>query len=376
MVDTIDVKAEPTHKYQQIIDDLERAIHEGKYTAGSRIPSENQLSDQYGVSVPTVRKALEALVYQKKIYRIRGNGTFVSSPEMMEENIPDTPARKRQSKQICFIMVVDRNDSSIMKMIRGAQNYLFHKGYTMTMLCGAERSQSELSLIQECIENNVGGVLLFSTNPEDSLEGIRHLYQKGIKAVMLDRAPKELPTSLVAAYNVDGGYQMAKYFLENNHRKILFAADRLELVAEQDRLAGWRMALTEEGVDSNTLPVIEHTSSNLEDLVRLVKQQNITAIQCVNDKVAATVIRRLEQEGLHVPADVSVAGFDNSDESEYNYPRITTMDQPFEEMGRIAASKLLGLMAGSNHTQVHVPVSLIVKESTAPYVEKGSSESD
>ncbi len=121
-------------KYQEIVKDLLDKIHNGDYPPESRLPSENEMSELYAVSVPTVRRALFELVHMNMIYRIKGNGTFVCPLRIDEKQIPNADSIKRNAHDICFLLLVDASDNSIMKMIRGSQKYLLNNGYSLTIM--------------------------------------------------------------------------------------------------------------------------------------------------------------------------------------------------------------------------------------------------
>lgn len=355
--------------YQIIQCDILDKIEQGVYGPGTLLPSENQMAEIYHTSVPTVRRALGDLVYQKRIFRIKGKGTFVAdvNDEKEEEEQINQKEKNRQEKRdtkLCFLVLADTSDSSIMRMIRGSQSYLFSKGYTMSILYGEEAAGDEMDLVKECLDRRMEGVIWFSMVPEGNLEGMKLLRSHEIPVVMLDRGPSQMPFTLVSAYNLDGGYQMAKYLIGLGHRNILFAAHETGFVAERDRMEGYKMALAEAGIPYDENLVLKHCMEEVDQVIEKVKAFPVTAIQCVNDKVACQVIRRLEQEGYRVPTDISVTGFDNSAEAEYSSPRLTTIDQPFEDMGRMAAKKLLKLLGGKQlNSQTHLPVELVVKES-------------
>lgn len=353
-------------KYQQIKNDIVEKIYQNIYKPASKLPSENQMAKLYKTSVPTVRKALGELVHQDMIYRVKGSGTYVCDRHGADLA---AGAASGPSLDICFLVFSDFNDSSVMKMIRGAQSCLFADGANLSILYKQENMVTEADLIETCHNNGVDGIIYFAEEPYVSQESFRLIKKYGIPAVMIDRGPDNYPYTLVAAYNLDGGYQMAKYLLELGHRKIAFVSERMSLAAEKDRFRGYSLALKERGIyaEEELLIQWEKSGEQQDKLIELVKSKKITAIQSVNDKIAAEIIQRVQKEGLRVPQDVSVGGFDEWDEVKYMIPRVTTIFQPFEEMGRVAAEKLLEMLNGKKmHSQTYLPVTLVVKDSCSP----------
>ena len=352
-------------KYQAIIEDILEKIHQDLYPPASLLPSENQMAKAYGVSVPTVRQALQELVHRGRIVRVKGKGTFVNSGEL-EENGFVGGNGQRSLQIISFLAYSEHSDHSVMRMIRSAQAYLMEKGYSMAVMFGDDNTQSEAELMQKSMELGVAGVLLFSANPNASLDAITQLEQAGIPLVFLDRETDLQPCSVVTSYNVDGAYRMARHHLENGHRRIVYATDTTRLTTERARITGFRLALRQAGVADDEMMILEDVYAKPDILLQHIAA-GATAVQCVNDKTALWVIQQLAREGIRVPDQVSVSGFDGTDQGLYSVPHLTTVMQPFEEMGRTAASRLLKLIAGKGgHTQIYLPVELIVKDSTAP----------
>jgi LacI family transcriptional regulator len=93
-----------------------------------------------------------------------------------------------------------------------------------------------------------------------------------------------------------------------------------------------------------------------------------TAIVCFNDKIAVGVLEAAADRGLQVPQDLSVVGFDDIDLSRATTPRLTTVRQPLQEMGRIAVSLLIRLLEKQRLDALHVELAteLIVRGSTGP----------
>ena len=93
-----------------------------------------------------------------------------------------------------------------------------------------------------------------------------------------------------------------------------------------------------------------------------------TAIMCVNDFMAIGVLRELRDQGLRVPEDVSVTGFDNIRWSEFCYPRLTTIHIPREKIGQLAMEALLNNNSGTIRAgrDIVIDPEFLVRESTGP----------
>ena len=101
--------------------------------------------------------------------------------------------------------------------------------------------------------------------------------------------------------------------------------------------------------------------------VRLAQDPDVTAVFAANDQTALGIMRALHQAGRHVPGDISVVGFDDTPESSYFLPPLTTVRQDFGEVGRRSVELVLTLMDGSNgRRHVVVPAKLVVRDSSAP----------
>ena len=101
--------------------------------------------------------------------------------------------------------------------------------------------------------------------------------------------------------------------------------------------------------------------------LRLGSDPGVTAIFAANDQTALGVIRALHDAGRRVPDDVSVVGFDDTPESGYFLPPLTTVRQDFSEVGRRSVELLLEVADGApDERHVVVPAELVVRASTAP----------
>jgi DNA-binding LacI/PurR family transcriptional regulator len=99
----------------------------------------------------------------------------------------------------------------------------------------------------------------------------------------------------------------------------------------------------------------------------IAERPDITAVFAANDQMALGLMHALHERGLNVPGDISVVGFDDTPESAYFWPSLTTVRQHFDEVGRGALRSLVATIEGQPAPVPRlVPVNLVLRESTAP----------
>ena len=216
------------------------------------------------------------------------------------------------------------------------------------------------------------------------------LHARGVEGLLaIDthlEAPTGLPTVLVAGHtdlpnvaNVvldsDRGAHLALGHLHAlGHREIVFMRGQTVSADTADR---WNATLAVARAlnlpvrDSLTIE-LEHDSHSPEigytDIRTLLAARTpFTAVLCFNDVAAIGAIRALHDAGLRVPEDVSVLGYDDIESAAFHVPSLTTIRQPLEAMGTLAASLLLRKLAGEPTETTHrVAPELIPRESTGP----------
>jgi DNA-binding LacI/PurR family transcriptional regulator len=155
------------------------------------------------------------------------------------------------------------------------------------------------------------------------------------------------------------------------HRRIAYIGDRDGMQSETDRMAGYADALQAAGIEPDEAWVAHGNGApggGLQAMQAILAlPERPTAVFCYNDRTAIGALRALHKAAVRVPAEMSVAGFDDLAIASFLEPPLTTLRQPKEEMGRRAATILLDLLQGKQmETRITVPGELIVRESTAP----------
>ena len=168
--------------------------------------------------------------------------------------------------------------------------------------------------------------------------------------------------------NEQSGYDATKHLINLGHRRI---AHITGIKGHQDsvrRMAGYRRALTEAGIEVDEGLIIEgHFDGNsgaiaIQNLINSGKE--FSAIFSSNDMMAYGAKLALFRLGLRVPEDVSIIGFDDQAESAFVTPPLTTVRQPARELGQAAADTLLKLIEGVEYELPSLSTEIVVREST------------
>jgi DNA-binding LacI/PurR family transcriptional regulator len=176
----------------------------------------------------------------------------------------------------------------------------------------------------------------------------------------------------VAAANQDGSRRLVSHLIAHGHRRIAFIAARVSWPMIEERYRGYRDALVAANIAPD--PGLERfdgvwdlaTGAPLVESL-LDQPEPPTAIVCGNDLLALGAMHQLQVRGLKVPDDVAVAGFNDFDFSAFVNPPLTTVRIPGYEIGRIAASRLIGYLEGTldlaTERRVVLPVELVLRAS-------------
>lgn len=368
---------EQPKKYYRLMDDLKQQILNGEMKPGEKLLSENELAAEYQVSRHTVRKALGILQNEGYIYAVHGKGTFCSE------------ALLHTGKSKTIAVITTYLDSYIFtEVIQGMDRVLTEAGYSILLKNTRNSRKLEADCLEELLSKDIDGLII---EPSKSQIFCRHmhLYQKldeyRIPYVFIQgffRQMSEKPHVLLD--DCGGGYEITKYLISQGRRDIvgIFKADDAQ---GQNRHKGYVKALQEAGILYDPDKVIWfytedrtiHPYEQMKQMARQLKENYFDGVVCYNDQIAIEAIRALQEEGISVPRDVAVTGFDNSYLAVNGRMPLTTIDHPKEKLGEMAAELLLELIRERNgevtegeevekkrERNIIIPPKVIVREST------------
>ncbi|HZP83891.1 MAG TPA: LacI family DNA-binding transcriptional regulator [Chthonomonadaceae bacterium] len=200
-----------------------------------------------------------------------------------------------------------------------------------------------------------------------------------VPCVVIGEVPPELPMWRVSVHNRHGGRLVGEYLWRLGHRRVGTVTVAKAIFAEKE-VAGFRAVWEEHGQELPAswelcLPEgwdARRLSEDLPAFLAAVEAQEgtpLTALFCTGDALAAPVVRCLKELGLGIPEEISVVGFDDSPMlAEFLDPPLTTVRQPFVQLGHVAAQLLQERLARpeAEPRQMLLPGELIVRASCAP----------
>ena len=267
------------------------------------------------------------------------------------------------------VVVTNIADPFAATVVSGIEQAAGDDGYAVLLASSFADPDRELRVVHALEERRVDGIIVTA-----SRVGALHvpkLSRMKVPVVLLNNQhPSEFVHSVMIE-NVEASAEATRYLIGLGHNRIGYIGDRNGRHSDTERFAGYRQAL-----DSAELPfrpeLVVHgdgtAESGREAMGRLIQlAERPTAVFCYDDMTALGALREAHANGLSVPGDISVIGFDDLPMVEYAEPALTTVRQPMFAMGRMAMETMLDLLSGSESAHnVRVRGELIVRASTAP----------
>jgi LacI family transcriptional regulator len=256
------------------------------------------------------------------------------------------------------------------RIVLGAQETASARGWLLMLLTTGNDPQVEQREIRALLRHRVDGVL-YATMYHQRVAVPPHL--GAVPVVLLNAGSADPATPSVVPDEVGGARTAVGHLLDRGHRSIGFVTNVDDIPATHLRLDGYRAALAGAGLPLRPDLVLAEESDargGYRSATALLRRPDRpTALFCFNDRMAMGAYRAAVELGLHVPADVSIVGFDNQELiAEGLHPRLTTVALPHYEMGAWAVSTTIRLVEGHGapeQPQTTMPCPLIERASVA-----------
>ncbi|WP_203641886.1 ribose utilization transcriptional repressor RbsR [Levilactobacillus andaensis] len=324
------------------------------------------LAEAAGVSVTTVSQILNgkgerfSLDTRRRVHQLQEELGYV----------PDFNARNliMKSAQTIGVLVPNLGNPFFSMFIRGVQEASRERHF-IPLIFGANHDEKlESYYVEELIKRAVDGLIIASASI--TAEAIDNILKKnGIPYLLIDQngGPS---LDRIRIDDEQGGQLAAEHLLALGHRKIAVVMPEHPTDNLVIRLAGFKERLAEAGVTLPDSAVVISPMTKLGGYQATagIMAQKPTAVFAINDETALGLMRGLHEQGLSVPADISVMGYDDIDLDEYVVPKLSSIRQPVVTMGQQATTLLINRIQDQRQPAqlVDLPVELRQRESTGP----------
>ena len=341
-----------------VLTDPLASITEVARLAGVSIATASRVlsSADYAVSAPTRQRVLEAAT------RL--------------DYVPNALARGLHKRQVPVVgvNVHDITDPYFSEVVRGVEDRAGDAGY-LVIICSSDRDpEREVSYVRLLRSMRAGAVIFASSGFDDPAFNAaldNHLAgMRAYGAAVVHLSPHARREPEVSVDNAGGIAAMVEALVALGHREIAFLAGPTSLSVARQRLEGYRDGLAAAGRPFDERLVEHGGLSQVGGAVGVdrlrARGASFTALCCANDLLAIGALRRFEELGIHVPRQVSVAGFDDIEMAAMTAPSLSTVRLPLRELGRRGFDYADHVLSGEQPEHEVMPTSLVMRESTAP----------
>ncbi|MBH8605474.1 LacI family DNA-binding transcriptional regulator [Thermoactinomyces sp. CICC 10522] len=274
------------------------------------------------------------------------------------------------SLKMIGLLIGDIRNPFYAEIARGVEDVAHKSGYMVVFFNSDYDIDRELFYLQAAQQFSFSGLVLMSVLDTQELVPVL----KNIKCpiVMLNRYIRSLETDVVLVDNFQGGYLAAKHLIELGHTRIAHLAGPSLSTASRERIAGFKQALREYGIKINERDIVQgdlRLESGCQFARRWLSQSNRpTGIFVANDIMALGVMDEFQKQGVNIPNDVSIVGYDDLPYAGVKQIGLTTIRQPHYQMGAMAMSFLIERIRNTEtftQRMTFMP-ELVVRSTTAP----------
>lgn len=351
-------------KYLQVADVLRREIADGVFRDGQTLMTEEELRLRFGVSRQTVRQAIALLEDDGLVDRRRGSGTYVRHGP-----------RRRQGAIHVGVVTTYITDYIFPSIVQGIEAVLTENGVVMNLSATYNDARTERSILERMMDGQVDGLIVEGTRtarPAENADLYRHLMERNIPILFMNSYYPELgKIPHVVMDDRNGGRIAAREALDRGYRRpaCMFKTDDRQ---GQERLNGFLEEIRSRGIEvpqerMMTFGTEERmtlfSTEEGQAFVRMLREGGADCVVCYNDVFAVTLMTLLRQQGMKIPEELGLIGFDNAVFANMAEPGLTTLGHPKEAFGSLVAEKLLRMINGQREDSTLVPWTLIERDS-------------
>lgn len=288
--------------------------------------------------------------------------------------VPNSLAKKLmiQRSRTIVMIVPDIENLFFINLAKASSEYAVKRGYTVVLVDGSIYLYNLTKLQSDIKKQKVEGLLVVSRCLDSFTD--EEIESFDIKKVFFDETIENsrIHGTMVAGDNIDGGKLVAEYIIKNGYTQIGIITGPKNSLNNSKRLNGFIDVLSYENIklDEIYIEFGDYTYESGYLAVDRLMKRKIQVIFCLNDLMAHGAMKRLRELEVKVPEEISIIGYDDLDMNKYIYPRLTSVNQQANLIGKTATKKLIDMLEGkeSNKREVVLIKPLFVEGETCKKV--------
>jgi DNA-binding LacI/PurR family transcriptional regulator len=295
-----------------------------------------------GVSVATASRVVSGLDNVRSETRER--------VERAMRELLYVPPGRRAATGVIGLLLPDFENPIFPALAQAMENRATAAGFASILCSTASAAYREVDYVHMLLDRKVDGMIFIScemTNMSGEHDHYARLVDEGARIVFVNGALNALNVPSVGVDEGIAGELATQHLIDLGHRRIGYVAGPDYYLPTRQKAAGRESALRGAGLDADGLVAhgefsVEGGREALREL--LARAQRPTGVICSSDLMAVGVLQEAAAQGLRVPEDLSVVGFDGIDATRWTNPPLTTVKQPIEEIAETAVNALKSLI--------------------------------
>ncbi len=279
---------------------------------------------------------------------------------------------RKQKTNTIGVIVHELNSNFITSVLAGIEKVTTEAGYDLIIAHSSESAGKERANASNLFHKRVDGLIASLAFDTQDLAHYEPFEEKGIPVIFFDRVEENTESTKVVIDNYKCGYQATQHLIQQGCKKIVLVTANLKRNVYAQRHKGYTDALYDNGIHyEKKLVLIKDLSEQCgrEAAIEIMKMKPMPdGAFITNDFSAAVCMRTLKENGIRIPEDIAIVGFNNDAISKIIEPQLTTIDYPGIELGEIAARNLIGHLLGVSNIKttntIVVRSDLIIRKSS------------
>lgn len=270
------------------------------------------------------------------------------------------------------VLVHELKSNFMTSVLAGIEKITTEAGYDIIIGHSSERREKEIANAHNLFHKRVDGLIASLAFDTENLDHFDPFFKKGIPVIFFDRVFEHTDFAQVIINNYKAAYEITTHLAKQGCKRIMHVTASLERNVYSERFKGYQQALKDNKLsydkDLLIINLLNEEAGIQAAMQILAMKKRPDAVFVSNDFCAAVLMRTLQDNGIQIPRDMAVAGFNNDAVGKIVSPKLTTIDYPGIEMGEIAARNLVNHLQGVSNlaltNKIIIKSELIIREST------------